>query len=465
MSVVKQQTGLRGGRGSLSETPPVPTLTATASGQTQINFAWAAPSVKHQRITSYEFDTSPDNATWTNRVTGTGTSFSLTGLTAGSTHYGRVRSYNGTAYSAYASANATTEVAQQTGTILWDGNFDNAHFRTWPSGEIETLPWYWSMPLYGTPAKKTGDYSTAWYDANYYGDGSLCELSSTIIRGAPGTYSARLRVKHDGTTSADWDGTTPTAVGRSERRRTELSVYGYNYLSYRLNALPWRATRWVSISVYIPSDWSSAAATNVWGPLVWQSKQVPDVGISPAFSIVASPSSLSGWHIVHHWQDLPLNQVTQLNQMVRTYRYNTSLVPEAHFASGQSSRNALQNLNKGGWTDFVMQIHPDERLPENGGVGLWRVWMRAGSGPWVYVLNITPDTVNGPDGERFGIGYNAPPSSDYAVNGGYCMSAGMYGQAEAMIGSWPDRIVYIDNVKVGDQNVSFSQMSHDGSSI
>jgi hypothetical protein len=103
--------GLRGGRGSLSETPPVPTLTATASGQTQVNFAWSAPSVKHQRITSYQFDTSPDNATWTNRVTGTGTSFSLTGLSASSTHYGRVRSYNGTTYSAYASANATTQAA------------------------------------------------------------------------------------------------------------------------------------------------------------------------------------------------------------------------------------------------------------------------------------------------------------------------------------------------------------------
>jgi hypothetical protein len=115
-----------------------------------------------------------------------------------------------------------------------------------------------------------------------------------------------------------------------------------------------------------------------------------------------------------------------------------------------------------------MQFHYDARTVGNGGKGFWRVWQRRGDGDWTFVLEITPDSVPGPDGKLFGIGYPAPtnPSrgSWYDVNGGYTMQAGLYGGEKEMIGNFRDRVVYIDNVKVGDGSTRFSEMSPDGSS-
>ena len=101
--------------------PGAPTsLTATASGSTRIDLDWDAPSNDGgASISGYRIEISPNGtSSWTNRVGNTGstsTSYSHTGLDAGTTRHYRVSAINsagtGTASS---TANATTEDAATT---------------------------------------------------------------------------------------------------------------------------------------------------------------------------------------------------------------------------------------------------------------------------------------------------------------------------------------------------------------
>ena len=68
-------------------------LTATANEATQIDLSWSAPSVGGSPITGYRIEVSTDRTAWTDLVANTGstnTSYSHTGLTAGSIRYYRV---------------------------------------------------------------------------------------------------------------------------------------------------------------------------------------------------------------------------------------------------------------------------------------------------------------------------------------------------------------------------------------
>ena len=44
------------------------------------------------------------------------------------------------------------------------------------------------------------------------------------------------------------------------------------------------------------------------------------------------------------------------------------------------------------------------------------------------------------------------------------MQVGLYGGEREMLGNFPDRVVHIDNVKIGSENTRFAEMTHDGSS-
>ena len=101
-----------------SSTPVAPgaptSLSATANGQTQIDLTWTAPSDNGgEAITGYRIEVSTDGSSWSDLVADTGstaTSYSHTGLTAGSTQRYRVSAINsagtGTASNV---ANATTD--------------------------------------------------------------------------------------------------------------------------------------------------------------------------------------------------------------------------------------------------------------------------------------------------------------------------------------------------------------------
>ena len=100
--------------------PGAPTgLTATADGQTKIDLSWNAPADDGgEDVTGYRIEVSEDRSSWSDLAadTGsTGTSYSHTGLTAGSTRYYRVSAINsaGTS-SASVIVTATAESAEQT---------------------------------------------------------------------------------------------------------------------------------------------------------------------------------------------------------------------------------------------------------------------------------------------------------------------------------------------------------------
>ena len=108
--------------------PGAPTsLTATASGTTTIDLSWNAPSDDGgASITGYRIEVSSNGgSSWTNRVADTGnttTSYSHTGLSAGTTRHYRVSAINSVGTGAASNtANATTDDDDQPGLAVADG--------------------------------------------------------------------------------------------------------------------------------------------------------------------------------------------------------------------------------------------------------------------------------------------------------------------------------------------------------
>ncbi len=100
--------------------PAAPTdLSATADGATTINLSWNAPTnTGGVPLTGYQMEVSPNGNTWTPVTpahTGTGRTYSHTGLTAGTTRYYRVYARNAKGLGAASNtANATTSAATAT---------------------------------------------------------------------------------------------------------------------------------------------------------------------------------------------------------------------------------------------------------------------------------------------------------------------------------------------------------------
>ena len=102
---------------SAATAPGAPTgLTATTNGQTQIDLSWTAPSDDGgSNITGYKIEVSTNGLTWSDLVANTNstsTSYSHTGLTAGTTRHYRVSAINSTGTgTASNTANANTAAA------------------------------------------------------------------------------------------------------------------------------------------------------------------------------------------------------------------------------------------------------------------------------------------------------------------------------------------------------------------
>ena len=122
--------------GAVTSVPGAPAgLTATANGQTQIDLSWTAPSNDGgAAISGYLIEVSMDSSAWSDLESdtqSTTTTYSHTGLTAGSTRHYRVSAVNsaGTGRASMV-ANATTDpaTAQQvgTGTCSTDGAVPDA---------------------------------------------------------------------------------------------------------------------------------------------------------------------------------------------------------------------------------------------------------------------------------------------------------------------------------------------------
>jgi hypothetical protein len=340
--------------------------------------------------------------------------------------------------------------------VVWSGDFETGNFLQWHQvGDTKTA-FFAGIPDYGRPPAPNPLTGTK--SASYYGDGSLAQLVTAPVR--QGKYAARIVVKNskNGAEPQDCDsgGTVCT------RRRTELLMH--RAMSDNYNGMPYMSERWVSASYYVPSDWDS---TNGNGMLhVLQLKPRNDgSSIGPALSVQLENE---GWKIRHKWSDklnpagsdVPWQQSMEYSAIEPTSKSWSGGLSD--FPDEAASRNALGDFNKGGWTDWVFKIKFDSRGSAFGGGGYITAWKRAGSGPWVKVVHIKPKlTTRGGMTFDHGICFNSPPTS--TNNGGFDVQAGMYIAKEQVWNLPANRVIYIDNVKVGDANAEFKDMSPDGS--
>ena len=120
--------------GAVTSEPGAPTgLTATANGQTQIDLSWTAPSDNGgAAITGHRIEVSSDGSNWSGLESDTGstsTSYSHTGLTAGSTRHYRVSAINsqGTGQASNTdSATTASPASETTSACATDGAVANA---------------------------------------------------------------------------------------------------------------------------------------------------------------------------------------------------------------------------------------------------------------------------------------------------------------------------------------------------
>lgn len=388
------------------------------------------------------------------------------------------------------------------GKILWNGDFSTGNFTQWPNND-ETLtnvgmlfcPPAGAPPSTNLPAGNTYSYRNgSWtMDGEAYswsgteGDGTNLNLvrTSTASVGAyaigntrgSSEYAAKFVVKANplygtGTGLEPRDGDIPTLdLGR---RRSELQCI--SPIALRYSPLVHLKTRWYSLSIFNPSNQPSVTSQQ-WGPSHYAIRKIQQRP-GGVLNIKRDPDS-NGWEITtDHGDATSYTVASPLSQWYETCSYTpatgvteySELIPD--FPNATNSRAALSNANIGGWTDFVIKVTFDYRVPSAGGVGQLDVWMRAGSSlaidaapvpGWVHVIQQLPKvlvrsaryTINR------GIGFNFVGGNN---GGGVGVYAGNYMGAE---GVWTamdkDFVTHIANCKVGDETCTFADLSPDGS--
>jgi hypothetical protein len=90
------------------------------------------------------------------------------------------------------------------------------------------------------------------------------------------------------------------------------------------------------------------------------------------------------------------------------------------------------------------------------------LWKREDSGAWVKVLNITPGWIErGGATFNMGIGYNL--SAQSGNHAGYGSISSLYMGKNQVWGSPNNRVIYIANHKIADENATCPDVTHDGS--
>lgn len=336
-----------------------------------------------------------------------------------------------------------------TSEILWSGDFDD--------GDLENWNWYapnpieiWGTPRYGGPGGDIGQHS------QWLGNGDLMWLTAAATSGAfkegpvlPGrNHSLGLHVKSYAGGSVDGTSTSPDLVGDYDgsvttRRRTELRGLT---LHWNNNYVPYQTTRWASLSVYLPTDWNTRPSAS-WGPKLWTWKSYPGPDMSEPVGLETHGNA---WGFVVARSTI-LDHGGYGEGWNRTF-FRPTMSSSPFYPDDAASVAALSNLNLGGWTHFVMQMHFDGRKSTEGGQGFIRLWMRAGAGPWVEVVHIyaTPE-----------YGVTHPQSED----GRWGFQAALYMHNSEVLDLPEDgRTAYYDNIKIGSEKATFEMMSHDGSS-
>ena len=251
--------------GTTTTVPGAPTsLTATANGSTQIDLSWTAPADNGgSPITGYKIEVSPNGtSSWTNRVANTGTTtttYSHTGLSAGTTGHYRVSAINSVGTGAASrTANATTTTvpgyptglsatADGTSTIDldWTAPSDNGGSSitgykievspngtsSWTNRVANTGTTTTTYSHTGLSAGTTGHYRVS--AINSVGTGAASRTANATTTTVPG-YPTGLSATADGTSTIDLDWTAPSNDG------------GASITGYRIEVSPNGTSSWTN---------------------------------------------------------------------------------------------------------------------------------------------------------------------------------------------------------------------------
>ncbi len=345
--------------------------------------------------------------------------------------------------------------------IIWEAHYENTTYEylDWHGKTDQNHPHFGGIPAYGRPTVPAPNNTSA--VAGYFGDGSLMEFVTSPVR--CGTNANKITVKNsaNGSEPADCDN------GNCTRRRSELNHHLILYPDQ--GDMAYLTEYWMTLSIFIPADWDDGGSG--FGPTVYQVKAPTTNQISPTLAIEIAQGNWSIWHRVSDatnpssdvdipWQKQMFFAGGGSDAGGQCYP-RSGLWPDglAFFPNEANSCAALQNLNKGGWTDFVFNVLWDGRGVAEGGTGKLDLWVRASAGSWVKVLAIVPtdDMNRGSTTFDMGIGYRLSGS-------GFGPLAGIYMDKNEVWGRAANRVAYNDCLKIGNSSATFSDMSPDGSS-
>ena len=352
--------------------------------------------------------------------------------------------------------------------VIWSGDFSTGDFTQWPSTDGNLR--FSLVGEYGRPPAYSDNVASG-----HTGDGTLLSLVAKTARtvNIPGVgnvsyaqgptrgtsdFSARMRVPRLANSTEPAD----CPYGDCTIRRTDLQgegIWGHQ----NLHLLPHMSTRWISFSIYLDANFSVNSAGGGFGPSFFGIKAQGSSPLGGYFGLTLDGPSAT-WRVVHRWTDVEnpdsWDYLPWWQQMAYTRDEpsptGSNWQDERDFPNPSASRAALDSVNKGGWTDWIIYVKHDYRTEANEGQGRFRLWKREDSGAWIEVLDIRPKTTTR-GGRTFahGIGFNFPER-------GYGSNMGLY-MSKTKTEVANDMISYLANVKVGGENATFAELSPDGS--
>ena len=163
-------------------TPGTPTSpSATANSTSSITFTWSAGS--GGTPSSYDVQYRQGSGSQIDAGSPTGTSFTVTGLTANTTYRFRVRAVNSSGNSSYTvGVNATTDAELTLSVSITAGN-SGVSTETEPgvgAGNPDVTTWTWSGSFTASPSGGTTPYGYSWVES---GDGTISGSSTSATVG------------------------------------------------------------------------------------------------------------------------------------------------------------------------------------------------------------------------------------------------------------------------------------------
>ena len=342
--------------------------------------------------------------------------------------------------------------------IVWNGDFSDGNFLQYHSEGNPSEVHMWFVPSYGRPIQYGGQHSL------HVGNGDLLSLVAKTARSVNGIqypagptrgasdYAAKFTIKNsaNGSEPADCD----PAGDHCHLRRSQLQQNRNWNVDY--NALPAKTERYISFSVHVPANFDASGGG--FGPVLWGSKAYGGQSAGWAGLWLSN----EGWTFFHR----PSTTIDLVPDWWHTMEYRHDRPSSTYWPQGlvdfpneAASKAALSNVNRGGWTDFIIHFKSDNTLPVENNTGFLDVYMRANDQPWVHVLKIRPmkDISLGGSQDRYDrvIARDAP--------WGFTSSIGLYMAKERVWNNPHNMVVHFANFKVGDRSATFEDMSPDTS--